>query len=99
MNIKRLCSHLRRDLVEFGQEVCSELEEDLAPSVIKDMLDQLNGLSKRHLDINVMINTDPEIAPIPFNEADPDDGSLRVMNLSVAQDQEETFKTERKSSG
>ena len=66
MNVKRLCSHLRKDLIEFGQEVYGELEEDLAPSVIKDMLDQLTELSKRYLNIKVMLDTDPEIVTIPL---------------------------------
>ena len=38
VNVTRLCTHLRRDLVELGHEVYGEEEENLAPSVIRDCL-------------------------------------------------------------
>ena len=65
--------------------MCDKLDENLAPSVVKDMLGQLNGLSKRHLDIKLMVDTEPNISPIPYTEADPVDGSLRTTNLPVGQ--------------
>ena len=68
MNRNRLCSYLRRDLIEFGQEVNDEVDGYIAPSVIKDLLDQLSNLSKRFLEIKLMSDIEPDIAPIPYIE-------------------------------
>ena len=64
MNRKRLCSYLRRDLIEFGQEVNDEVDGYIAPSVIKDLLDQLSNLSKRFLEIKLVSDVEPDIAPM-----------------------------------
>ena len=61
------------------------MDRNLAPSVIKDLLDQLSNLSKRHLDIKLMSDVEPDIAPIPYTEEDSVDGSLRTISLSVGQ--------------
>ena len=66
INIMRLCTHLRKDLVDFGQEVYGEDEENLAPSVIRDMLEQLSELGKRYLGMKWMIDTEPKIEFIPM---------------------------------
>ena len=57
----------------FGQEVYGELEENQAKSVIKDMLDQLTELSKRYLNIKVMIDTELVIEATPLREFDPEE--------------------------
>ena len=51
LNIARLSKHLRKDLVELGREVFEEEEDEMAPSVIKDLLDQVTEISRRHLEI------------------------------------------------
>ena len=66
VNVTRLCSHLRRDLVDLGKEAYGEDEEYIAPSVIRDLLDQLSELSKRYLGIRTMMDLDPKIEPIPL---------------------------------
>ena len=54
LNRQRLCAYLRKDLIQFHQEVCEETEGITASSVVKDLLDQLGNLNKRLLDIKVM---------------------------------------------
>ena len=93
VNRNRLCSYLRRDLIEFGQEVNDEVDGYIAPSVIKDLLDQLSNLSKRFLDIKLMSDIEPDIAPIPYIEEDSVDGSARTLSLPVGQF---TYKIKRK---
>ena len=88
-----MCSYLRRDLIEFGQEVNDEVDGHIAPSVIKDMLDQMSSLSKRHLDIKLMSDVEPDIVPIPYIEEDSVDGSARTLSLPVGQF---TYKIKRK---
>ena len=66
VNKTRLCTHLRRDLVEFAKEVYGEEEESLDPSVIRDMLEQLSELGKRYLGVKIMIATEPKIEPYFF---------------------------------
>ena len=39
----RLCAYLRRDLIDFGQEVSDEVDGYIVPSVIKDLLEQLSN--------------------------------------------------------
>ena len=46
-----MCAYLRRDFIDVCQEVSDEVDGYIAPSVIKDLLDQLSNLSKRFLDI------------------------------------------------
>ena len=69
-NIKRLCSHLHKDVIYFAQEVYGDLEEDPGNSVIKDLLDQLTELGKRYLNIKVMLDTEPEIEAISLRDVD-----------------------------
>ena len=71
--------------MEFDQEVFGEKEESLAPSVIRDMLDQLRDLSKRYMNIKVMMDTEPMIEPIPLREYDPEERSRRLFLLTVSQ--------------
>ena len=85
VNRNRLCTYLRKDLVEFSQEVNNEVEGYIAPSVIKDLLEQLSGLIKRFLEIKLMSDVDPDITPIPFTEEDSVDGSTRTISLPVGQ--------------
>ena len=54
VNRKRLCAYLRKNLIEFHSEVNNEMEGFIAASVIKDLLEQLNGLNKRLLEIKLM---------------------------------------------
>ena len=75
LNRKRLCAHLRKDLIEFHSEVNNEMEGFIAASVIKDLLEQLNGLNKRLLEIKLMCDIEPDIQPIPFTEVNPLHGS------------------------
>ena len=56
VNVTRLCSHLRKDLVDLGKEAYDEDEEHVAPSVIRDLLDQLSELSRRYLEIRIKMN-------------------------------------------
>ena len=74
---QRLCTYLRKDLLQFQQQVCDETEATIAATVVKDLIDQLANLNKRLLLIKVMGDTEPNIAPLPFTEYDPLDGSLR----------------------
>ena len=46
VNVTRLSNHLRKDLVDLGKEVYEEDVEQLAPSVIRDLLDQVSELSR-----------------------------------------------------
>ena len=85
MNRKRLCNYLRKDLIEFNNEVNNEMEGYIAASVIKDFLDQLSGLNKRLLERKLMSEIEPDIQPIPFTEVDPLDGSARTISLTVGQ--------------
>ena len=59
VNRNRFCAYLRRDLIEFGQEVNDKVDGYIAPSVIKDLLDQLSNLSKRFLEIKLMSDIEP----------------------------------------
>ena len=81
----RLCSHLRRDLVDLSKEAYNEEEEYLAPSVIRDLLDQLSELSKRYLRIRTMMDSDLKIEPIPLREFDPITRSHRTPTYTVPQ--------------
>ena len=85
LNRQRLCTYLRKDLLQFHQEVCEETEGTTASAVVKDLIDQLANLNKRLLDIKVMGDSEPNIPPLPFTEYDPLDGSLRNINLPVGQ--------------
>ena len=85
VNRKRLCTYLKKDLIEFHSEVNNEMEGYIAASVIKDLLEQLNGLNKRLLEIKLMCDIEPDIQPIPFTEVDPLDGSARTVSLTVGQ--------------
>ena len=82
---QRLCTYLRKDLLQFQQQVCKETEGTTATAVVKDLIDQLANLNKRLLDIKVMGDSEPNIPPLPFTEYDPLDGSLRNIKLSVGQ--------------
>ena len=75
VNRKRLCTYLRKDLIKFHSEVNNEMEGYIAASVIKDLLEQLNGLNKRLLEIKLMCDIEPDIQPIPFTEVNPLHGS------------------------
>ena len=85
LNRQRLCTCLRKDLLEFYREVNEETEGITANSVVKDLLDQLGNLNKRLLDIKIMADSEPNIPPLPFAESDPLDGSIRSVNLPVNQ--------------
>ena len=85
VNVTRLCSHLRKDLVDLGKEAYDEDEEYMAPSVIRDLLDQLSELSKRYLGIRTMMDKDPKIEPISLREFDPITRSHRTSTYSVPQ--------------
>ena len=78
-----LCSHLRKDLVDLGKEAYDEDEEYMAPSVIRDLLDQLSELSKRYLGIRTMMDEDPKIDPISLREFDPITRSHKTSSYSV----------------
>ena len=93
MNRNRLYLYLRRDLIEIGQEVNDEVDGYIASSVIKELLDQLRNLSKRFLEIKLMSDVEPDIAPIPYIEKDSVDGSARTLSLPVGQF---TYKIKRK---
>ena len=64
LNRQRLCTYLRKDLIQFHQEVCEETEGTTASAVVKDLIDQLGNLNKRLLDIKVMADSDPNIPPL-----------------------------------
>ena len=83
VNRNRLCTYLRKDLVEFSKEVNNEMEGYIAASVIKDLLEQLSGLNKRFLEIKLMSDVEPDITPIPFTEEDSIDGSARTISFPV----------------
>ena len=85
LNRQRLCTCLRKDLLDFYKEVNEEVEGLTASSVVKDLLEQLSSLNKRLLDIKIMADSEPNIPPLPFSEIDPLDGSIRNVNLSVSQ--------------
>ena len=85
VNVTRLCSHLRKDLVDLGKEAYDEDEEYMAPSVIRDLLDQLSELSKRYLGIRTMMDEDPKIDPISLREFDPITRSHKTSSYSVPQ--------------
>ena len=53
VNVARLSRHLRKDLVELGKEVFEEEEDEMAPSVIRDLLDQVSEISRRYLEIRL----------------------------------------------
>ena len=72
-------------MIEFSQEVNNEVEGYIAPSVIKDLLEQLSSLNKRFLEIKLMSDVEPNITPIPFTEEDSVDGSTRATSLPVGQ--------------
>ena len=74
-----------KDLIEFHNEVNNEMEGFIAASVIKDLLEQLNGLNKRLLEIKLMSDIEPDIPLLPFTEIDPLDGSTRTVSLTVGQ--------------
>ena len=57
----------------------------MAPSVIRDLLDQLSELSKRYLGIRTMMDSDPKIEPIPLREFDPITRSHRTPTYTVPQ--------------
>ena len=80
---QRLCTYLRKDLLQFHQQVVDETEGTIAATVVKDLIDQLANLNRRLLDIKVMGDTEPNIAPLPFTEYDPLGGSIRNINLPV----------------
>ena len=61
LNRQRLCTYLRKDLIQFHQEVCEETEGTTASSVLKDLIDQLGNLNKRLLNIKVMADSEPNI--------------------------------------
>ena len=65
--------------------MCEETEGTTASAVVKDLIDQLANLNKRLLDIKVMSDSEPNIAPLPFSEYDSLDGALRNINLPVEQ--------------
>ena len=69
LNRQRLCTYLRKDLLQFHQEVCEETEGTTASAVVKDLIDQLANLNKRLLDIRVMGESEPNIPPLPFSQS------------------------------
>ena len=48
VNVARLSKHLRKDLLELGKEVFEDEGEELAPSVIRDLLEQVSEISRRY---------------------------------------------------
>ena len=81
----RLCNHLRKDLVDLGKEVYEEDEEQVAPSVIRDLLDQLSELSRRFLEIRTKMDEDPKIDPISLRKFDPITMTHKASSYSVPQ--------------
>merc|ERR1712055_104874 len=51
---ERLCNHLRKDLLQFQQQVIEKTEGTIAATVVKDLINQLANLNKRFLDIKIM---------------------------------------------
>ena len=74
VNVTRLCSHLRKDLVDLGKEAYDE-----------DLLDQLSELSKRYLGIRTMMDEDPKIDPISLREFNPIKSFHKILSYSVPQ--------------
>ena len=60
-----------------------EEEDEMAPSVIKDLLDQVTEISRRQLEIRIKSDEDPKIPPIPLKEYDPISYSYRIMNHTI----------------
>ena len=83
MNVARLIRHLRKDLVELGKEIFEEEEDEMAPSVIRDFLDQVTEISRRYLEIRTKSDEDPKIPPIPLKEFDPISTSYRTLNYAI----------------
>ena len=81
---ERLCVCLRKDILEFHKEANEETEGTTSSSVVKDLLEQLQSLNRRLLDIKTMADSEPNIPPLPFIESDPLDGALRSVNLPVS---------------
>ena len=79
----RLSNHLRKDLVELGKEVFEEEVDQLAPSVIRDLLEQVSEISKRYLEIRTKMDEEPRIDPIGLREFDPATMSHRTSSLSI----------------
>ena len=70
VNVARLSKHLRKDLLELGKEVFED-KENIASSVIRDLLDQVTEISRRYLEIRTKMDEEPKIAPIGLREFDP----------------------------
>ena len=84
LSIERLCVCLQKDILEFHKEANEETEGTTSSSVVKDLLEQLQNLNRRLLDIKTMADSEPNIPPLPFTESDPLDGALRSVNLPVS---------------
>ena len=79
----RLSKHLRKDLVELGKEVFEEEVDQLAPSVIRDLLEQVSEISKRYLEIRTKMDEEPRIDPTGLREFDPTTMSHRTFTLPI----------------
>ena len=83
VNVTRLSYHLRKDLVDLGKEVFEEDVDQQAPSVIRDLLEQVSEISKRYLEIRTKMDEEPRIDPIGLREFDPATMSHRTFPLSI----------------
>merc|ERR1712215_338146 len=83
VSVARLSRHLWKDLVELGKEVFEEEEDEMAPSVIRDLLDQVTEISRRYLEVRTKSDEDPKIPPIPLKEFDPISASYRTLNFTI----------------
>ena len=83
VNVARLSKHLRKDLLELGKEVFEDEGDEMAPSVIRDLLEQVSEISRRYLEIRTKTDEDPKIPPIALKEFDPVTTSYRTLSYTT----------------
>ena len=83
VNVAKLSKHLRKDLLELGKEVFEDEGDEMAPSVIRDLLEQVSEISRRYLEIRTKTDEDPKIPPIPLKEFDPVTTSYRTLSYTI----------------
>ena len=81
--VARLSKHLRKDLLELGKEVFEDEGDEIAPSVIRDLLEQVSEISRRYLEIRTKMDEEPKIAPIGLREFDPTTMSYRTLTFPI----------------
>ena len=84
VNVARLSKHLRKDLLELGKEVFEDEEDEMAPSVIRDLREQVSEISRRYLEIRTKMDEEPKIAPLGLREFDPTTGPLLFPSLCIS---------------